>query len=72
MQQNENDGKVTLPVDIFNSEHLKELIDNPETYGEFTKDIIQSLGKIINKKLIMNNPNFSIIYDDFIGEVKLQ
>jgi len=69
MQQEQ---KVVLPVDIFNDDHLQELIENPETYGEVIKNIIQALGKIVNKKLIINNPNFSFDYDDFKVTVKLQ
>lgn len=66
MQQEQ---KVVLPVDIFNDDHLQELIENPETYGEFTKTIIKTLGKLITNKLTLDNPNFKVEFEDFIGEV---
>jgi hypothetical protein len=63
--------KPILPVDIFNDDHLQELIENYEVYVTFIKDIIQVMGKDLKNHGIWPDKNYEMEYEDYIAEVNL-
>lgn len=73
--------KPILPVDIFNDDHLQELIENHEVYGPFIKDIISTLGTLYIQERGRANDNdenvknwsysFNKHFDDYIGQFNL-